>query len=190
MPPQSRLESQNYPHSLNETTHEIALSKDNMFKMLSNRRRRLAVQFLRDQPNGSLPIRELSDLIAAAENEIPVEEVTYKQRKRVHISLYQTHLSALHSNGIVDYDSRSGNVKLMPTSREFSQHIDMMAADELGWGEIWLALSAVCLAFGVATWTELLPYFGTRPEIAILVLSLVVCVTAVWFYLSSIQIQL
>jgi hypothetical protein len=184
------LETQSQLHGLNGEADEIALSKDNLFKLLSNRRRRLAVQFLRDQPNGSLPIRELSDLIAAAENEIPVEEVTYKQRKRVHISLYQTHLSALHSNGIVDYDSRSGNVKLMPTSREFSQHIDMMAADELGWGEIWLALSAVCLAFGVATWTELLPYFGTRPEIAILVLSLVVCVTAVWFYLSSIQIQL
>lgn len=172
---------------LKSDTNEVAISKDMMFKMLSNRRRRLTVEFLASQPNanGGLTIRELSELIASVENEIPVQEVTYKQRKRVHISLYQTHLPALETNNIVDYDERSGDVTLLPTSGEFSQYVDITSKNELGWGEVWLGLSAVCLAFGVATWTTLLPFFGSRPEIAVLVVSLVMVCSSVIFYHSS-----
>ena len=173
-------------------TDEMALSKDKMFKMLSNRRRRLTVEFLASQPNanGGLTIRELAELIASVENELSVQEVTYKQRKRVHISLYQTHLPALDTNNIVDYDERSGDVTLLPTSREFSQYVDITSKHELGWGEVWLGLSAVCFAFGVATWTTLLPFFGSRPEIAVLVVSLVMVISSVVFYNSSAHIRI
>jgi len=180
------------PPASQSDTDEVALSKDMMFKMLSNRRRRLTVEFLASQPNanGGLTIRELSELNASVENELPVPEVTYKQRKRVHISLYQTHLQALDTNNIVDYDERSGAVTLLPTSREFSQYVDITSKNELGWAEVWLGLSAVCLAFGVATWTTLLPFFGSRPEIAVLAVSLVMGCAAVVFYYSSEQIRL
>ncbi len=184
------IKSTDYAGNEDETVVDVGLSKDAMFKMLSNRRRRLAVQFLQQQPDNRMQIRELSRLIAAKENETTPEEVTYKQRKRVYISLYQTHLSALHDNGIVEYDARSGTITLKPAARDFSRYLDVSSGRELGWGEAWLALGAVCLAFGIATWTRMLPYFGVRPDIAVLLLSVVVFVSTVTFYLSVDRIRL
>jgi DNA-binding transcriptional ArsR family regulator len=87
------------------------LWRDDLFSMLRNERRREVIHYLHGH-EGEVDLRELSEYIAAMENECDPEEVTYKQRKRVQTALYQMHLPKLADQGIVAYDRRAGRVEL------------------------------------------------------------------------------
>jgi len=82
-------------------TTEPEPSRDAVFTVLSNQRRRFALSYLleQDEPVG---IKELSKQVAAMENDVPVEDVTHKQRKRVYIALHQNHLAQLEDLGFID----------------------------------------------------------------------------------------
>jgi DNA-binding transcriptional ArsR family regulator len=89
--------------------------KDRMFETLSNPRRREALRYLRMYEDDSpVLIRDLAEQIAAWENDISPVEVTYKQRKRVYTSLYQSHLPRLHRYGFIEYDADRGTIELTP----------------------------------------------------------------------------
>ncbi|KAB1191178.1 MULTISPECIES: winged helix-turn-helix domain-containing protein [Haloferax] len=89
-----------------------SLSKDELFRILSNSRRRQILYFLHraDEP---ITLKELAAMVASRENETTIEEVTDEERQRVYISLYQTHLPKLESAGLVRYDEEERNVSLV-----------------------------------------------------------------------------
>jgi DNA-binding transcriptional ArsR family regulator len=87
------------------------LARDDLFSMLRNERRREVIHYLSEH-EGTVDLRELSEYIAALENDCDPEAVTYKQRKRVQTALYQMHLPKLAEQGIVAYDRRAGQVEL------------------------------------------------------------------------------
>jgi DNA-binding transcriptional ArsR family regulator len=87
------------------------LSRDDLFSMLRNERRREVIHYLSDH-GGPVDLRDLSEYIAALENDCEPDEVTYKQRKRVQTALYQMHLPKLADQDIVAYDRRAGRVEL------------------------------------------------------------------------------
>lgn len=87
------------------------LSRDDLFSMLRNERRREVIHYLREH-DGPVDLRDLSEYIAAIENDCEPNEVTYKQRKRVQTALYQMHLPKLADQQIVSYDRRAGRVEL------------------------------------------------------------------------------
>jgi hypothetical protein len=77
--------------------------------IMSCQRRRWVIEYLADQhPENTCTISELSECIAARENDCMVEEVTSKQRERVYVSLYQTHFPALES--VIDYNKDKGTI--------------------------------------------------------------------------------
>ncbi|MFP4626137.1 MAG: DUF7344 domain-containing protein [Natronomonas sp.] len=80
------------------------LSRDDLFEILSSDRRRRLVFYLQDQ-NGDADLSELARRIAAWENDIELSEVSERERKRVYISLYQTHVPKLEEYGLITYDS-------------------------------------------------------------------------------------
>ena len=82
-------------------TPEREPALDTVFTALSNQRRRYALSYLleQDEPVG---IKELSRRVAARENDVPLEEVTHKQRKRVYIALHQNHLAHLEDLGLIE----------------------------------------------------------------------------------------
>ncbi|QSG11725.1 putative trancriptional regulator, ArsR family [Halapricum desulfuricans] len=83
------------------TTATERLSRDEIFDLLSSSRRRYVIAHLLDHPEG-VTLRELSRAIAARENDCSVDEVTKKQRKRVYVSLHQTHVPKLSNAGVID----------------------------------------------------------------------------------------
>src|SRR6056297_1016004 len=85
----------------------VELSRDDLFSMLRNERRREVIHYLREH-EAPVDLRDLSEYIAAIENDCTPAEVTYKQRKRVQTALYQMHLPKLAEQGIVSYDRRAG----------------------------------------------------------------------------------
>ena len=84
---------------------------DDIFDLLSNHRRRMVLYYLRR--NGmSAEVNEIAAAVAAIENDTTVEELTDQQRKRVYVSLYQTHLPKMAEMNIIEYDKEGGTVEL------------------------------------------------------------------------------
>jgi len=69
-------------------------SRDEVFKALSNRRRRNVITYLK-QHDDDARVRDIAEQLAAWENDVEIPEVTYKQRKRVYTALHQSHLPKL-----------------------------------------------------------------------------------------------
>lgn len=90
---------------------DTQLTQDVVFDILSSARRRYAISVLnqRAQP---MQLTELAEEVAALEINCSVEELTKQQRKRVYVSLYQTHVPKMEEVGIVTHDADDGTVEL------------------------------------------------------------------------------
>lgn len=94
-------------------TEETTITPDDIFDVLSSPRRRYVLYHLRR--NGPTDLMDLTEAVASWEYEIDPDELTSQQRKRVYVSLYQTHIPKMDALEIIDYDQDSGVIEL--TSR-------------------------------------------------------------------------
>lgn len=92
-----------------ETEAEIEF--DVLFDLLKNERRRESIAYLKEH-DGTSTISELAEHIAAKENDLPVEAINSRQRKRVYIGLYQCHLPRMANAGVITFDKNRGDVEL------------------------------------------------------------------------------
>lgn len=127
------------------------LSQDTAFDLLSNSRRRLALQYLQEE-GGPISIGDLATQVAAMENDIPLEEVDAQQRKRTYVSLYQTHVPKLAKAGAVEYDSDEGIVELTPETRMVTSYLSPDGGND-SWPLVYLGLTAVGLPVYVLSMT-------------------------------------
>jgi hypothetical protein len=114
---------------------------------------------------GPVRIRDLAQQIAAWENGIDVEELNYKQRKRVYTSLHQTHLPKLNDVGVVDYDRDRGTITLADGVAALDIYLDVVPENEIPWSDFYLGLSAVSLALLVVAWVDV-ALFDAIPDLA------------------------
>ncbi|MFC7176179.1 DUF7344 domain-containing protein [Halosegnis marinus] len=112
---------------------------------MSSRRRRYALHYLTQRAE-SVTIRDLSEQIAAWENNVERSAVTPKERKRVYTALHQTHLPKMDRLGVVVYDNDRGTVTLTDSVREFDIYLDVVPSDDLPWSQFYLALGGVLTA--------------------------------------------
>jgi DNA-binding transcriptional ArsR family regulator len=104
------------------------LSKDVVFGLLSNERRRRALILLAEGP-GETTLSELAEHIASIENDKPVAALASSERKRVYVGLYQAHLPKMADANVIDYDLARGTVELRS---EADQLLDYLAVDRDG----------------------------------------------------------
>jgi DNA-binding transcriptional ArsR family regulator len=122
---------------------ENGLSQDALFSLLSNPRRRFILKHL-NGIEGSVKLQELAAEVAAWENETDPEALTDKQRKRLYVSLYQTHIPKLEEAGIVEYDGDTGDIRLTDRGSDLNRYLDGDAAeagDDRRWGRYYLAVA-------------------------------------------------
>lgn len=119
---------------------ESELSPDDIFKTLSNRRRRHVLHYLR-HIDGTVTIRDLSEQLAAWENGTTTSEVVPGERKRLYTALHQTHLPKMDALGVVTYDRNRGTVRMNDSLREFDAYLDAMSSEGRAWGPVYLAVS-------------------------------------------------
>lgn len=155
--------------SSNNTT---TLSRDEVYDILSNGRRRFVIYLLR-QEGGQIALNELSDRVAAWENDVPVEELSDQQVKRVYVSLYQTHIPKLEESGIVEYDKDSGVIALTSNVASLDAYLPDEERRDIPWQTIYLGLAVVGLAvYGIATAAQ-----GTIPQGVLNAVGLLIFVT-------------
>lgn len=122
------------------TTSPDELSPDLVFEILSNTRRRMVLYYLR-QYGGAASVQELAGEIAALENDVQIDDLTRQQRKRVYVSLYQTHLPKLEETGIIEYDDDDGHVQLTDRAVEIDDYLTATDEPEYRWQLHYLVLA-------------------------------------------------
>jgi len=104
-------------HTTTMSTDEPALDQDVIFDVLSSSRRRYVLYYL-SQHDAPVELPTLAEEVAAWETESTVEELSSQERKRVYVSLYQTHVPKLEEVGLVEYDQDTGEVSLTDQSSQ------------------------------------------------------------------------
>ncbi|WP_254538906.1 DUF7344 domain-containing protein [Halomarina litorea] len=149
------------------------LELDDAFNILSNSRRRYILYYLytHDEP---ATIDELAGQIAAWENEIPIDELDDTARRRVYVSLYQTHLPKLDDFGIADYDRDEGVVELTDRADEIVRYLPVGEREQrdFTWYYVALAGGAVVLMLGILV--DVIPAGAAAIAVALGLLAVVV----------------
>ena len=126
-----------------------SLSRDEVFEILSNRRRRFTLHHLQRNVDRA-DLGELSENIAAWENGIERDAVSSAERKNVYTSLQQFHLPKLDEQGVVDFDEREGVVELTPAAEDIDIYLEVVRGRDIPWSQFYLGLAAVNLGLLVA----------------------------------------
>jgi hypothetical protein len=120
-------------------------TQSRLFELLSNQRRRYALHYLK-QNGGSVELGDLAEQVAAWENHKAVDDVTSTERKSVYSSLQQFHLPKLDDEGMVEFDSRAGTVRIGPAVRGVDIYMEVVETGEVAWSQYYLALAGMgCL---------------------------------------------
>ncbi|WP_416838663.1 ArsR family transcriptional regulator [Haloferax sp. DFSO52] len=126
------------------TSPDTELSETRIHEVLSNDRRRMAIEFLQD---GNMTLRELAERIAEAETgESPPPR---NIRQSAYVSLQQTHIPKLDELDIVEYDEQSKEVSLAEAG-DVTVYMEVVPEGELSWSEFYATLSALGLVLMVA----------------------------------------
>jgi hypothetical protein len=79
------------------------LDLDTVFDALRNQRRRHLLRYLHEA-SGPVTLSDVTEHVAALENDTTPEALDSQQRKRVYVALYQAHLPKLYEMGILTFN--------------------------------------------------------------------------------------
>lgn len=141
-----------------------SLGQDEIFEVLSSPRRRYAISVL-NRHDGPMELTELAEEVAAIEHDTTVEDLGEQQRKRVYVSLYQTHVPKLAETGIVLHDTDAGTVELAPAASEIDTYL---SEDEQGqdWWQYYLVFTGLAGVLLVGVVVDVGP-FGAVPDVVV-----------------------
>lgn len=132
------------------SSESVELELDDAFNILSNSRRRYILYYLYTR-DGPATIDELAGQIAAWENDTPVDELDDTARRRVYVSLYQTHLPKLDDFDIAAYDRDEGTVELTDRADQIIRYlpVDESGSQEFARYYVAVTAGAIALILGV-----------------------------------------
>jgi DNA-binding transcriptional ArsR family regulator len=145
-------------------------TRDELFHVLRNRRRRFAIHHL-ERADEPVDVGELATQIAAWENDVPTDAVTSKQRRRVYNALQQTHVPALDETGLVERDRRE--VELTERAAELDVYLELVDGRDVPWSEYYLGVAGVGALVTGLTAFDFGP-FAAVPDVAAAVFLVVV----------------
>jgi Fe2+ or Zn2+ uptake regulation protein len=134
-----------------------SLSRDDVFELLSNERRRYVLHHLKQQEE-AVELGTLSEHVAAWENETAVDEISSTERKRVYTSLQQFHLPKMEDQQVVEFDRRDGTVHLSERAGDLDVYLEVVEGDDIPWSQYYLGLGAVNLALLTAALVNAYPF--------------------------------
>ncbi|ELY84835.1 DUF7344 domain-containing protein [Natrialba taiwanensis] len=151
--------------SVGDAETDDQLSKDVIFELLKNRRRREVLTYLLEADE-TVTLGELAEQIAAWENDTSVNALSSDQRKRVYVALYQTHLPKMDDAGIVEYDQDRGLISLADNADLLMMYLDTDTHRQDRWDRWYAGLS---VAGGLLVSAALigLPGLTALPTVAI-----------------------
>jgi hypothetical protein len=167
------------------------LDKDALFEILSNRRRRYVLHYLKQNGSSRTDLSDLSTQIAAWEQQVPTENLRYDDRKSVHTALAQFHLPKMDNAGVVEFESQRNAVELTPEGDNLSLYLEAVQDDDIPWSVYFLLLAAVgaTLVGGVLANAPGLAAF-TAGDVAIFFISVFGLSALAFFYDSRYRMRI
>jgi len=125
-----------------------------LFTVLKNSRRRHVLQFLLEEER-RVSLAELAVHIAAEENDVSPGSVTSAQRKRVYVSLYQSHLPLLDEVGAVEYNDARKYAHPVEHIEAFRPYIQPATTTTPPWSRWYLSVGVLGVVSSTLLATEL-----------------------------------
>jgi hypothetical protein len=166
------------------------LTRDDVFEILSNDRRRCIVHYLKKHDDRRVDLRELVDYVAAWETDTDIDELDGDKRKSVYAAIRQTHLPKMEEVGIVEYEPMRGEVQLTDCAREVELYLEYVPGNAIPWSELYLGQSTVAVALVAVAWTDIYPFAWLSPWWLALGVAVVFTVTAAVHTYQSTQRRL
>ena len=108
-----------------ESTSDDGIARDDLFHVLQCRRRRLVLKYLQEYPgDGPADMSDIAEHIAALEHDTTVDSLRSKERQRVYIALYQSHLPKMDDAGVINYNQDRGLVEATALATSFEKYLD------------------------------------------------------------------
>jgi hypothetical protein len=148
-----------------------SLSREDVFELLKNERRRIVVEYLR-QRDGPVEVGPLSEHVAAVENDTTRESVGHDERKRAYVSLYQGHLPKMDEYGVVTHDKDRGVVDRGPNFDGVTAMLEAVSGED-GFAEYYIAVTGVALLAIVVA--QLLGPAANGVTVAVAVVTVLAC---------------
>ncbi|MDF9745684.1 DUF7344 domain-containing protein [Natrinema salsiterrestre] len=126
--------------------------------MLSNRRRRWVLHYLKRTDEERVELRTLVDSVSSWEYDVPADELPWKKRKRVYTALRQSHLPKLDDAGAIEYDQTRGVVELTDEAAELQMYLEYVPADDIPWSEVYLGLAGIGVVLTVLARYAIFPF--------------------------------
>ncbi len=134
------------------------LTENDLFELLSNQRRRYILHTLmRDWC--AVTVGDLSQEIAAWEDDVDYEAVTSSDRKRVYTALRQAHLPKMDKAGVLSFDKDRGIVEPTPALEDIEIYMDVVHGQGIPWSDYYLVLTGISGALFAAAVLQA-PLFG------------------------------
>lgn len=143
-------------------SRDEAITRDEIFEVLSNARRRCIVHYLKTHADRTVELCEIVDYVAAWEADTSIDKLDSDRRKSVYSAVRQTHLPKLEDAGLIEYDHRRGDVELTDDLQEVQLYLEYVPGSDIPWSEYYLGLSVVAAALVVVSWLGIYP-FGAIP---------------------------
>lgn len=141
-----------------------AVTEDELYQLLSNRRRRYVIHRLRHDGERT-DIGSLAERVAAWENGCEVDELTAAERKTAYTALHQRHLPKLDDAGIVEFDKARGAVEPTDAVEDVAIYTEVVEGRDVPWSAYYLALAVVGFGATAAGWAGVGP-FVVIPDVA------------------------
>lgn len=126
------------------------LSRDELFDVLANQRRRCMLQFfLRSESD--VEFGQLVDHIAARENDKSACEVTDEERKRVRTALRQNHLPKMERAGLIEHHESTNQIELTETFSDLDVYLQVVGRS-IPYSVVYLGLSVGCVGLLLGIW--------------------------------------
>ncbi|TKX50454.1 transcriptional regulator [Halorubrum sp. ASP121] len=127
------------------------LSEDDVYEMLSNRRRRFVIHALK-RAEEPVDVSELSTHVTAWERGVDPDAVKYEDRRNVYSTLQRIHLPKLEEKNVVRVDEEANLVEPTPTLDDLDVYIEVLRGREIPWSLYYfgLAVLAGLVLVGVA----------------------------------------
>ncbi len=136
------------------------IPRDQLFGMLSNRRRRWVLHALTQQDSEAVSFGTLVETVSAWEYERDPAELSWKERKRIYTALRQSHLPKLDETGIINYDQHRGTVELTEEAQQVQVYLEYVPSHDIPWSYCYLAFAGLGLVVSLLMWASIGPFAG------------------------------
>jgi len=141
---------------------EGELSEDEIFELLSNRRRRFVVHALK-RAEEPVDLTDLSVRVTAWEHGVDPEEVQYEDRRNVYTTLRRAHLPKLEEKEVVTVDEDTNHVAATPQLEELDFYVEVLRGREIPWSLYYVGLAGVAASLLVAVALGVPGFAGLDP---------------------------